>query len=466
MRFIYWVSIFVALAVAGCGGSSTPQESPPAKETAGRGTVRLSIATDCPLRECLRLRLADWEARTGHQAELQPAAADTDLAVVSGTELVTGPWPALPRTITESPPIAFARLPRVYRQNLCRREEQPIAYPLAGDLVYLWYRGDLFEDAATGQAFQKITGKALAPPGTWEEYLSLAEFFKGRAPLEFGGVHATDASTEGVRGWMVFCAGYAKGPEWSSFEVSSETGVCRLAAAPFARGLANWRMARAIGPREAISERAAVRSFLAGRAAMLIAPYAPLAAEWSGGKVPPDRLRVAPVPSASTLFDPRTGQERKLAAPNVCPHLATTGWFLVMGKTPSAAAIELFAFLVDPNDVTGWVPAARAGAIPADPALQGQPSRLGYPLPAELVGRMMEIALASFQSENWVADLRTRQAASLRAAVFPVLAAPPDSSAKELLERAARQWDEKTASWRNEFVAELRRSLGLPNLIP
>jgi multiple sugar transport system substrate-binding protein len=51
------------------------------------------------------------------------------------------------------------------------------ALPIDGDILLLQYRKDLFENEEEMAAFKEKTGRDLAPPETWEEYLEVAEFF-------------------------------------------------------------------------------------------------------------------------------------------------------------------------------------------------------------------------------------------------------------------------------------------------
>jgi multiple sugar transport system substrate-binding protein len=52
--------------------------------------------------------------------------------------------------------------------------EQVYGLPLACDVITLLYRTDVF--AARSAEFQKLTGRPLQPPRTWEEYVEIARF--------------------------------------------------------------------------------------------------------------------------------------------------------------------------------------------------------------------------------------------------------------------------------------------------
>ena len=64
-------------------------------------------------------------------------------------------------------------IPAVSR-NCGRWEGRIHALPMACDVITLLYRTDVF--AARSADFQKLTGRLLAPPRTWQEYLEIARF--------------------------------------------------------------------------------------------------------------------------------------------------------------------------------------------------------------------------------------------------------------------------------------------------
>jgi multiple sugar transport system substrate-binding protein len=70
-----------------------------------------------------------------------------------------------------------------------------------GDTIILYYRTDLFEDAANKEAFQAQHGRDLAPPTTWEEYDQIQAFFTEQGGGEtWGG--ASQRAPGQVYGWF------------------------------------------------------------------------------------------------------------------------------------------------------------------------------------------------------------------------------------------------------------------------
>lgn len=51
------------------------------------------------------------------------------------------------------------------------------AFPYDGDVLALFYRTDLFDNAAEKAAFKSKYGYELAPPETWQQYTDIAQFF-------------------------------------------------------------------------------------------------------------------------------------------------------------------------------------------------------------------------------------------------------------------------------------------------
>ncbi|MBV8593612.1 MAG: sugar ABC transporter substrate-binding protein [Caulobacteraceae bacterium] len=58
--------------------------------------------------------------------------------------------------------------------------------PMQANVLTLAYRKDLFEDPANQKAYKEKTGKDLAPPATWEDFASVAEFFTDPSKRRWG----------------------------------------------------------------------------------------------------------------------------------------------------------------------------------------------------------------------------------------------------------------------------------------
>jgi multiple sugar transport system substrate-binding protein len=78
------------------------------------------------------------------------------------------------------------------------------AIPADGDPVVLYLRRDLMEDPKERAAYLEKTGRELAPPDTWDEYLELVRFFHRPQEGLYGAVEERDP--EGA--WMYWLPRY------------------------------------------------------------------------------------------------------------------------------------------------------------------------------------------------------------------------------------------------------------------
>src|SRR5688500_7313789 len=80
------LGVFVSLS--GCGGDTAPKKGD--TPTFAGVTLRMSIEKGSPLSEALRLRIPEWEARTGAKVETtedEVVIPDADVAACSGATL-------------------------------------------------------------------------------------------------------------------------------------------------------------------------------------------------------------------------------------------------------------------------------------------------------------------------------------------------------------------------------------------
>jgi multiple sugar transport system substrate-binding protein len=461
----------IVLAWAGCGDRESAPLDP---DKLPGATMRVSIERGCPLLDAVRVQLGEWQARTGVSVKLEEANRvdpQADVCLVSGFAL-----PSLveareiPRAVLSDPELGHAQLPAIYRTVLTVRDGKPVACPLATDMIYLWYRTDLFADENLAGAFKKRFGRPLEVPRTWTEYLRQAQFFQEQGAVKFGCVEAMDESTDGIRNWLARCAAYAKSADWSSFEFDAETGEPRLAAAPFVRGLSEWIEARRWSPAATsavVTAASARRVFRSGQAAMLLDRLPPTVAP---GNDVTDRvdefIGVAALPGADMVFDPRTAVSRKLDEPSTCIHLATTGWYVVLGTGRERAAAErLFVFLAGEAHCHYLAAAAQHGVIPVQSALLSEPARYhGYRLPAKTTSRLFELTRLGLRHDNWICDLRVAKAPELYRSLQRHLqeALVGKRTPIESLTAAENQWRESVKAERLALRDEYRRSLGLP----
>ncbi len=81
-----------------------------------------------------------------------------------------------------------------FRDNWMSRDGKIFSIPDDGDIVFLYYRKDLFDDSDNKKAFRKKFGYALAPPVTWKQFDEIAGFFTDRyAPEMYGSAMMHDS---------------------------------------------------------------------------------------------------------------------------------------------------------------------------------------------------------------------------------------------------------------------------------
>ncbi|MBA3416725.1 MAG: extracellular solute-binding protein [Chloroflexia bacterium] len=100
-----------------------------------------------------------------------------------------------------------------------------------GDVIVLYYRRDLFEDAANMEAFEAEYGYPLAAPTTWDEYDDIQAFFTERGNGEFWG-GASQRVAGGLHAWFMEefrnKGGTFFNPETMDATVNGEAGLATL----------------------------------------------------------------------------------------------------------------------------------------------------------------------------------------------------------------------------------------------
>jgi len=73
--------------------------------------------------------------------------------------------------------VAFGDILPCFREYQDMWKGKIYALTIDGDIFFLYYRADLFENPVEKAAFKAKYGRELEPPKTWEEFLQIAEFF-------------------------------------------------------------------------------------------------------------------------------------------------------------------------------------------------------------------------------------------------------------------------------------------------
>ncbi len=81
----------------------------------------------------------------------------------------------------------LTKIAPVYRDNQMKVEGKIYGFPDDGDVLILYYRKDIFEDAENMKAFKAKHGYDLAPPKTWKQFQEIGQFITDKyAPKMYG----------------------------------------------------------------------------------------------------------------------------------------------------------------------------------------------------------------------------------------------------------------------------------------
>lgn len=228
---------------------------------------------------------------------------DWDIAHLStdwiAEALHTGALEDLSPYIERAPPKGF---PEGWPDSLLKmqvRNERVFGLPFHDGPECLIYRKDLMEDPRYQSEFEKIFGRTLAPPRTWEEFSEIARFFQlpGK-PLQ-GAVMA--AFPDGHNTVFDFCIQL-----WSrGGTLTDDRGEIRIDTPPAAEALGFYR--RMLGPEGELSTAChgydsvqAGQAFARGEAAMMVNWFGFAAfADTDASSCVKGRVDVAPLPEGT-----------------------------------------------------------------------------------------------------------------------------------------------------------------------
>jgi len=309
--FVLAGSLLLGLGV-GCGGGEEKGPTGPANRFPG---VTLTVVVpEGPLAAAIENRLGDWEGETAGKVILQAmplAEMETALTDPGGLKADVVVYPVA-WTGRVGAAVGFAALPKRFKsidysdllpayRRLTRWGEEIVAVPLAGDCLLCYYRRDWFTDSKHTDAYLAKTGRRLAPPQTWEDYLDIAAYFRevfrsaevpARLPEPSGGqvyglVEPWGDLSRRRQCWQARVAAYAKDgdnytllvdldnlrPQMARAGFDAGGGTAWQADAGFRLGTEGMRRAADYGPPNmpAVSEADARKLFLRGGAALCLA---------------------------------------------------------------------------------------------------------------------------------------------------------------------------------------------------
>jgi multiple sugar transport system substrate-binding protein len=490
----FLLSLFLVWSILGCQRYLPPPEASPYQNT----TLRVA----CPpsLAELIAIQSRPWQHR--QQARVETVAFDpsqeppqADVWLLQPADLTRYAARQQLRPIPSSLQVrgnayVWEGLLPGYRQQLLLWDRQAVALPLVGESAICLYRSDLFNADGMGQKFeqwQKQRGltpvQPLQPPTTWEEFATLAEFFRdqhpsGKAGPSLPALPADDGELDTL--FYQVAASYVRRgiptdepsgadqlDELFSFHCDQKSGQPRLASPGFVAALqllARLQQCRLPG-RETRPERA----LLTGQAVLAIAPVRVLL-DLQNNPNTRDRIGLTAVPGTHRYFS-YTGQPRSVAGGvNRVPYLGGMGWLAAVPvtSTQAEAAFDLLA------ELTG---AIRSAQIALEPRWSGGPTRSeqllrerwdAFGLDAARTRALRDILeraqLQWHNIKNPVYCLRVPDQAARRAAVVQALESTLLNRAdpSQALAEAAQRWQQLDAARGvDQAAADYRISIGL-----
>jgi multiple sugar transport system substrate-binding protein len=313
-----------------------------------------------------------WGPKNGARVELASAAARPDAAKLPAADLCLLPPAELPRwaaagQLLPVPPTYLAgdtrygwgEVLRVYRNKLLVWKGNAYALPFLGHALLCYYRSDWLRDAGLRAAFKQKYGKSLAPPGTWDEFVDLAEFFQKRPGPSLPPLPDTDAGLDEL--YYSIAAPLARravsedskhpppDDELLSFHYDFKTGQARIDRPAFVEAFRLLQRLQAYRPATAILQPAEV--FRDGSAALCIAGTEWVARFQEENSPVRGRFGVCRVPGSRRVFAYQNGQAQPTEVVNYIPYLGTGGWLGVVprGAAHPEAAFALLAELSGPQ---------------------------------------------------------------------------------------------------------------------
>ncbi|MEZ5936140.1 MAG: ABC transporter substrate-binding protein [Alphaproteobacteria bacterium] len=339
-----------------------------------------------------------------------------------------------------------------YRQ-IASWDGRMIQFPIDGDRHYLKYRKDALENPDYQARFQKVYGRSLTVPTTWQEYEEVARFFSGwdwdgDGALEYGAAEYTS-----VAGMMVFssfmsrAAPYAKHPDVpGGFFFDLETMEPLIDTPGFVRALEDMVRARQYWPPngDQFTVVDEIESFGGGQTALSFTYDDSTARAMEPGSPIAGEMGFAPPPGSREVWNRRTGQWDHFAEPNVVPYIAWGWTSAVAASSPNRdMAFDYLCFFITDENHNHDLGIGRFGVNPfrsSDFSWAYYHRQAGWP---EAAARDYAAALAFVDgAPHKVLDLRTPGVNQfMEALVTGISAALHDGVApKEALERVAADW--------------------------
>jgi multiple sugar transport system substrate-binding protein len=345
--------VFLVFIYSGCSSSTT--ESTVSTDPTFPG---VTVTVACPDETTHKIidRFANsWAYQkqakvqvTNYTADVGPEKSDADIWLIEPARVPH--WAAADKLQSVPADLAVAKnygwndVLSIFSDRLLRWGDQKYAVPILGDAPVCFYRRDLFNDPKYADEFERLKGRKLKPPTTWEEFAEIAEYFNGKSgpslpPLPAGN-DALDREFQTIAASYVMKA--VKSVELDkrdrdhgdifSFHYNLTTGEPRIATPGFVAALKlHCRLQPCRPPGTAPHPPEA---FANGKAVLCLAD-----AHWIKRFQQNEKLDfgIIRVPGSSQVFDFDSGAPLKITGSNYVPYLGAVGW---VGVVPRGAAHE------------------------------------------------------------------------------------------------------------------------------
>lgn len=481
--------VFLVLALSGCTGGCGKPAATTRPALPFEGVVLKVAAPAGPAEELLRQRAPAWASRQGCTVEVlsyKPGGSlpEADVWVLRAAQMprwaAAGELAPVPSAMTDRDDRSYDwnKLHNLYRDKLLLWERTAYGVPLLGESPLCFYRTDLLSDPGHRQDYHNQHQRQLEPPETWQDFLRIAEFFKGRAAagLDDSSLPPLPTSDEALdRLFYQTAAPFVRRAIYEapavkpsdadlfSFHYDLTSGKPRLEEPGFVEALRVLQRLQAC--RRAGTADEPEQAFAARKAVLCIAD-APWVPRFRKGAVK-DHFGVCRVPGSEVVYT--ADGEKPIKGGNHVPYLGAAGWVAVVPARAAHAegAWALLAELSGPSGSRQVVisPQWGGGAFRTEHGL-GASDWNGFGFDSE---QAKAFAKALGQTlwppglRNPLVRLRTPDERSHREALTAELrkALADGSNPGTALATAATRWQELDRVRGTAALADYHRSLGL-----
>lgn len=357
-------------------------------------------------------------------------------------------------------------------QELTYFDEQRYTVPLDGDVIMQYYRKDAFENPTAKQRFKAETGRELAVPQTWEEYVEAAAFFTGwdwagNGKPCYGVLEAQRPKDVGPYIFTAHAAAYAAHPDApGTLFFDPDTMEPQVGNEGWVQALEDWTALRESGPSQMITYGGGDQrgNFVAGNYALAIDwPDIGILAQDPAQSIVKDKLGYAIIPGSKRVWNAGEGAWDERSEVSRAPYLGWGGWHASVAATSkSQAAAWHFANFLDttPNALAAvTTPGTARGPYRTDhfEAAAWKSSSVKFSNPETYLKAQQE----SFAHPNVQFDLRIPEAGRYFEALDSAvqLALSGQRSAKDALAQCSEDWSTITDQIGKDAQQELYKKL-------